>query len=202
MTSRYACKLWKKFTGTHKPNRNIPLKVTELLKSANHRKSSKWKTQTLCLKHPFGVKFDQIKVLSIKMAKSYKTKNRKCFRETSYILFDKLLECFLHCVKWQDKVSVLGYVVVQLHFWHLSFNSSFSFSPIGRSGSLLNTVRPVTGAHQRRPCRGCWCCCRCCPGTCRPLGPDERDRRRRWTLCWSALLRASTSLGLRHSASG
>lgn len=40
-------------------------------------------------------------------------------------LYDKLhLECFLHCVKWQDKVSVLGYVVVvQLHFRHLSFIS-------------------------------------------------------------------------------
>lgn len=92
--------------------------------------------------------------------------------------------------------------VVQLHLRHLSFASSFYLSQIGRSGSLLNTVRPVTDVHQSRPYRGCWCCCRCCPGTCRPPGPDERDRLHRWTLCWSAPPRASTSPGLRHSASG
>lgn len=132
------------------------------------------------------------------MAKGYKTIWKE---DSSYILYDKpLLECFLHCVKWQDKVSVLGYVVVQLHF-RLHF---CDFSLTGRSGSLSSTVRPATDVHHSCPCRGCWCCCRCrcCPGTCQQPGPDERDRRHRWTLCWSAPLTASTSLGLRHSASG
>lgn len=55
---------------------------------------------------------------------SYKTIGKE---DCSYFVDDKLhLECFLHCVKWQDKVSVLGYVVVQLHFRHLSFLSPFT----------------------------------------------------------------------------
>ncbi len=29
-------------------------------------------------------------------------------RDCTSIHFDKLLECFLHCVKWQDKVGVFG----------------------------------------------------------------------------------------------
>lgn len=137
------------------------------------------------------------------MAKGYKTTWEE---DCNYTLCDKLLlECFLHRVKWQDKVSVLGYVVVvQLHFRHFVFHSSSGFSRTGRSGSLSDTVRPATRVRHSCPYRGCWCCChcRCCWGTYRLPGPDERDRQRHWTLCWSAPLTASTSLGLRHSASG
>lgn len=128
-------------------------------------------------------------------------KTIKLFEKEDCSLYVKrLLECFLHCVKWQGQS--FGICCCTATFQAFVFNFSLNFNPTDRSGSFLNTVHPVKDVRQSRPCTGCWCCCRCCPKRCRLLGPDERDRRHRWTLCWSAPQRASTSLGLKHSASG
>lgn len=133
----------------------------------------------------------EIKIVGIKMAKEPQTIQRDW-------TLKRHLECFLHSVKWQVTVGVLGYSAVQLHVLLSVSSSRRPFNPTGPSG----TARPATDARRRRPCRGCWCCCRCCPGTCPPRGPGGRDPRRRWTPCWSAPPTASTSPGWRHSASG
>lgn len=102
-----------------------------------------------------------------------------------------------HGPTWFWYVAVIGYISGILSVW-----PRIGLSPSGRCGSFSRRARPATAARRSRPGRGCWCCCRCCPGRCRPPGPGGRDPRRRWTPCWSAPPTASTSPGSRHSASG
>lgn len=116
-------------------------------------------------------------ISSIKITKGWKPKNRQCF-----------------ITSWNVLISLCDLL-------HFSLAFTFCVSPTGHSGSPLNTARPGTGVRQSPPCTGCWCCSRCCTGTCRLLGLGERDPPRRWTPCWSVPPRASTSLGWRRSAS-